>query len=72
MNKVSIPDLQPKEQKISDTPIRKKDPEATVPTGQLHKEIIYEKGEFLAVDDPQHISFRRWYEDTLADTIRSK
>ena len=49
LDKVSIPDLQPREQKISDTPIRKKGPEATVPTGRLHKEIIYEKGEFLAV-----------------------
>ena len=41
--------MQPREQGISDTPIREKGPEATVSTGQLHKEIIYEKGEFLAV-----------------------
>ena len=34
---------------MSDTPIREKGPKATASTGQLYKEIIYEKGEFLAV-----------------------
>ena len=56
LNKVSIPDLQPREQGVqSDTPIREKGLEATVSTGQLHKEIIYGKGEFLAVRNTKMI-----------------
>ena len=34
---------------ISDTTVRKRDPEATIPTGQIRKEVIHKKGEFLTV-----------------------